>query len=362
MASSHAQSDLPQVSKQHVLRNLLRLDDVDAAWVLNEHKQVRSALPHCSSAWLIVWKWLANSSNPGTACAVTSTAKALQRASIPWLARLRDETDWRWKFLRTFDPPSSIALLDSNWASKGWEAAFMEELTSQPQGPLPALDRPYYTSVAMHQTWGRLRFHPFDWSSTGGACWSFTLADSHPGQYHRWPTRPPPLRESNLDVAKGSVLVIRSLQCRGHIVDPPAGVADYTIQGRGDTITMGELVEGLQRYYRRWPRSILQEQGCNSCTVSKPVLLPNGRKLRADFQPGALGMDVDGSSGKIRSVKPGSQADTLGVEIGMRCLEFNGRAYCKQGLQKYLEDALVRNSRVSMTLVMMDGSWRANIT
>ena len=73
-------------------------------------------------------------------------------------------------------------------------------------------------------------------------------------------------------------------------------------------------------------------------------------------------MDVDWSSGKIRSVEPGSQADTLGVEIGMRCLKYNGREYCKQGLQEYLEDALARNRTVSMTLVMMDGSWRANIT
>ena len=42
----------------------------------------------------------------------------------------------------------------------------MEELTCQPQGP----------SVAKKQTWGRLRFHPFNSSFTGGASWSLAQA------------------------------------------------------------------------------------------------------------------------------------------------------------------------------------------
>lgn len=353
MASSPTLSPLPHVTKEQVLRNLLRLDDIDATWVLNEYEQVRFGLPQRWSPWLVVWKWLASPSNPRVACAVASVNKILQRASMPWLARLRDETNWRWNFLRTFDPPSSVAFLDSTWALQGWQDAFRKELIRQPEGVLPALSSPYYPSTPMQQTWGRLRFHPA-WSSS----WSFTIADSHPGQYRLWPTRSPLPKEINLDVAKGSVLIIRSLECKGRTVDPPVGITDYRIQGRGDTITMGELVEGVRKYYSRWPRSTFEG---TSCTVSKPVLLPNGRKLQVDFQPGVLGMDVDWSSGTIRSVEPAGQAGTLGVEIGMRCLQFNGCSKRPEDMKVDLEDALARGSSFSMTFVMMDGSWRANI-
>jgi len=98
-----------------------------------------------------------------------------------------------------------------------------------------------------------------------------------------------------------------------------------------------DLVTDGSNYYRQMPCDTKEQRTARVKNYFEHVdVAGKDAKLKVDFKPGSLGMEVKLSSGLVTLVTDGQQADSKGVRVGMTFVSVQGEPYTEERLEAAL--------------------------